>query len=128
MGRYGEAAIRAAEKLQSGGVFGPKDAWEKATSEIFGKGTSSQRKNCPRSAFLGLCEAGKVKGVPSGDYTRAKENKEYALKALQLLRERSDLSSSPEFLWSKALENKTKTHNHQMDVVIALWESGVLLG
>jgi len=39
-------------------------------------------KGCPRGAFLELCEAGMIKGIASGKYTRSKRNKEYAIDAV----------------------------------------------
>lgn len=41
MGKYGDAAINAVKLLISGTVDNPKEAWEIATSEIFGVGTTS---------------------------------------------------------------------------------------
>ena len=63
MGKYGEAAIRSIELITESSHDSPVSAWNQATSEIFGKGSSSQKKGCPRNAFIGLCESGLVKGV-----------------------------------------------------------------
>ena len=76
MNKYGQAAIKAIDLIESKRANTPQTAWKMATIEIFGDGTS-QRKVCPRSTFLALCETGRVKGVKSGVYTSAKENKEY---------------------------------------------------
>lgn len=75
MGKYGEAAVRAVLLLNSGKAACPDEAWETATSELFGKGTFSQSKGCPRLAFLGLCEAGLVKGVNSSQRMKNSKNK-----------------------------------------------------
>lgn len=121
MNKYGIAAIKAVKLLNSDykGEF-PKDAWDIATTELFGEGSSSQNKGCPRAAFLGLCEEGLVKGVARGKYTRSKKNKEYAIKAVEYLKKNPNISISPENLWKKAGPNKQ--HNNQMDVVIGLWD------
>jgi len=79
MNKYGQAAVRAVRLINIGSISSPVDAWERATSEIFGKGTSSQKKGCPRGAFLGLCEDGKVLGIPPGKYTSSTKNKSYAI-------------------------------------------------
>ncbi len=84
MNKYGQAAIRAAELLNAKEASTPAEAWETATIEIFGT-SSSQSKGCPKYAFLGLCETGRVRGVKAGCYTQSKQNKGYALKALELL-------------------------------------------
>jgi len=127
MGKYGEAAVKAVKLLVSGNVDRPKDAWEVATSEIFSKGTSSQRKGCPRNAFLGLCEEGKIKGIPPGNYTNSRKNKEYAIKAVQILQEIPALSSNPETLWNRVVERAYKAHNQQMDVVTQLWNNNLIV-
>ena len=102
----------------------PEAAWEMATIEIFGEGTS-QRKGCHRSTFLALCETGNVKGVKSGVYTSAKQNKGYAIKALELLVDDSSLTNS-KMLWNKVQGGIAKKHNSQMDVVVALWSGGFI--
>ena len=83
MNKYGQAALKAVDLIESKRANTPEDAWEMATIEIFGPGTCSQSKGCPKSTFLALCETGNVKGIKSGVYTSAKENKEYAIKALE---------------------------------------------
>lgn len=122
MGKYGDAAINAVKLLVSGTVDNPKEAWEIATSEIFGVGTTSQQKSCPQNAFLGLCEEGLVKKIPPGNYTKSKKNKEYAIKAVKILHDMPELKSNPNSLWNKVLETDYKVvPNQQMDVVTSLW-------
>ena len=38
----------------------PKIAWEKATEGYL---ENIRKKACPKNAFLGLCETGKIKGI-----------------------------------------------------------------
>jgi len=127
MNKYGQASIKAVDLIQSSQANTPEAAWEMATIEIFGAGTSSQIKGCPRSTFLALCEIGKVKGIISGVYTSAKQNKEYAIKALELLVDNPSLSSEPKILWKKIQGGIKKSHNSQMDVVLALWNNGYVV-
>jgi hypothetical protein len=125
MNKYGQAAINAVDLIGSKRANSPQTAWEMATIEIFGFGTSSQSKGCPRSTFLALCETGKVKGIVSGVYTAAKQNKEYAIKALELLADNPSLSNS-KILWTRIQGGIKKSHNFQMDVVAALWTGGFI--
>jgi len=126
MNKYGQAAVQAARMLSIGSVSFPQDAWERATSEIFGKGTPSQKKGCPKGAFLGLCEEGYVKGVPPGNYTNSTKNKRYAIQAVNLLRKDPTLSNDPKSLWALVMQGEPKSHNSQMDVVAALWHEGFI--
>lgn len=70
-----------------------------------------------------MCEEGLVKGIPKGGYTKSVKNKEYALKAVAILKQNKEITFSPKELWEK-LELGDKRHNSQMNVVLALWESG----
>ena len=126
MGKYGEVAVKAVKLFTSGGVNSPIDAWQNVATEIFPKSPWSQRKDCPRGAFLGLCEEGTVKGIPPGRYTHSVKNKQYAMKALEVLKEAPELSSDSEELWSKVIGGDYKVHNQQMDVVISLWSNNLI--
>ena len=126
MGKYGKAAVKAAILMKSKEYDHPADAWETAAIEIFGKGTSSQRKVCPKSTFLALCERGLIKGVLSGDYTNAEENKEYAIKAIQILKNNPKQSFNANTLWGKVFGNMKKSPNGQMDVVLTLWNEKLI--
>lgn len=64
MNSYGQSAVHAV-RAYAALSESPQDAWNRATSDIFGVNTSSQRKGCPRNAFLGLCEEGLVRGFRS---------------------------------------------------------------
>ncbi|WP_406660612.1 hypothetical protein V7O66_12345 [Methanolobus sp. ZRKC3] len=125
MNKYGEAALKAVELFESGINMDPRDAWELIANDIFADSPSCRRKGCPKSAFLGLCEEGLVRGIPKGSYTRSQKNKGYALKAIELLKENPNLSSNPNKLW-KMIISEPKAHNSQMDVVVALWANGLI--
>ena len=126
MGKYGKVAEVAINEMRSNPVITPEDAWKKAASSVFPESESSQNKGCPRGAFLGLCESGLIKGIPSGEHTRSESNKLYALKAVSILKENPELVSDEKALWSVVMDGEDKTYNYQMDVVISLWRFGLI--
>ena len=121
--KYGLIAIQAAKD----GV-NPERSWSNATIKIY-KTISSQKKGCPKNAFLGLCEEGLVKGIKPGVYLKnsvANLNKQYALISVALLKTNPNLSRKE--LWIKVEEKLkiNKSHNSQMDVVLALWDKHLI--
>ena len=126
MNKYGQAAVKTVELIHNLSFTNPREAWDVTTRQIFGSGTSAQKKGCPRNAFLGLCENGLVKGIKPGKYTASKKNKHYAIKAVEILRKSPDLVSDPYDLWVIVMEGDPKTPNNQMDVVIALWDNELI--
>jgi hypothetical protein len=125
MGKYGEAAVKAFELLAAYVVEEPIEAWKKATIEIFELGTSGQLKGCPKDAFLGLCEEGLIKGIPPRKYSRSKKNKQYAVRAVEILKKHPELLSDKQALW-RAVVGMQKAHNQQMDVVVELWKMNLI--
>lgn len=121
MDKYGRSVVKAVELIRLHNLS-PREAWEKATLEVFGGECTGQKKGCPRNAFLGLCEAGLIEGVEKSKYTNSQKNKEYALKAVDLLRRGEEGIESPNMLWKRVIGVDNKSHNSQMNVVIALWE------
>lgn len=115
---YGRTAIIATTKARNG--MSPPDAWAQAAAEVFPDSTASQEKNCPKNTFPGLCEAGRITGIPCGAYTKSTLNKGYALAALELLAADPTLEARKDDLWKLACGDPTKTPNRQMDVVLAL--------
>lgn len=131
MGDYGKAALKAHKMATGKRSRDPRQAWKQATSSIWPRGTPSQVKSCPRDAFLGLCQAGKVQGVPPGQYTRSLKNKIYAIKAVALLKAQPSLAKQGVgVIWSKVMgklsEPAGKVHNQQMDVVLSLFQNGLI--
>lgn len=127
MNSYRKVATRATHMFTTGIVESPREAWSKAAGDVFGVGTSSQEKSCPKDAFLALCEEGLVKGIPNGQYTRSKKNKKYALNAVDILKRNPDLVTDTKTLWNRSVGGEEKKHNSQMDVVIALWKNNLLV-
>lgn len=124
MDRYGEAA-RLAVMLVREGETEPLEAWKKAALMTFPDSAALQDKGCPRAVFLGLCSEGLIKGIPQGIYGRSSKNREYAVRAVKLLRTNKFLSSQPELLWKKVV-GETISSNHQMEVVASLWRAGLI--
>jgi hypothetical protein len=122
MSAFGEAALQAAESSRGG--MSPNDAWVKATAKM----TKTMReKSCPKSAFLGLCDAGLVKGISKGTSTTSKDNKRYAIEAIALLKNKPGLAhrtNAASRLWKMLAHGKTP--NSQMDVVISLWNERLI--
>ena len=124
--RYGEAALIAARGASSTGT-NPVDHWEGAMEELYPTSPTARKKGSPHGAFLGLCEEGLVKGIPAGRYTASKDNKAYAVRAVALLIEGKQ-SWSTSSLWRAVTDDPEKTHNSQMDVVLALWKNDLIDG
>ena len=124
MGKYGEVANQATSLIATGDISDPIKAWDIASKKVFPNSESSRTKSCPRSTFLGLCEAGYVSGVEIGTYTRSKKNKAYALSAIEFVAENPRLLTDEKSLWSMVVYPSDKKYNSQMDVVISLWNNG----
>lgn len=122
--RYGETALKTLKDYKTGNALRP--LWNSATKDLFDS-ESSQDKGCPRSTFLGLCEEGLVKGVAKGNYeSNATINKNHAIGAVEFLKEHNIETISSKELWSK-LNIAGKSHNSQMDVVLALWYEKLII-
>ena len=119
--RYGKVAVLAVESHTGA----PRERWTAAATHCFPQSPSSQKKGCPRGAFLGLCEEGLIKNIEAGRYTTSINNKRYALRASELLRS-GRVFAKPIDLWLAVMDGKKKAHNGQADVVMALWQKGLL--
>jgi hypothetical protein len=122
--RYGEAAILAAKMETYGKAYTPQDRWQFAVEKLYPTTPAGQRKGPPRNAFLGLCEAGLVKGIPTGQYSPSNKNKTYAIEAVALLKAGTHKTVTQ--LWSAVTEGDETEHSSQMDVVLALWKNGLI--
>ena len=120
--KYGDLGIAAARKSGLSGQD-PREAWDALADEAFGKGRA---KCCPRSAFLGLCGAGLVKGIPPGKYARSTLNGDRAIKAVEILARNPELTYSQAELWRLVAGRKGIGHDQQMTVVLALWGEGLI--
>lgn len=125
MGKHGESAVIAARNCKRTSSS-PRSAWTLAVAQIFPDSESCRKKSCPRGAFLGLCEAGFVVGVPPGDYIGPNLNADYAIVALKLLRRDPSLATTASSLWRRVASSSLMKHNQQMDVVLSLWHENLL--
>jgi hypothetical protein len=133
MGKYGEVALRATALLRERACEGPPEAWAVAARTVFPTSIDSQRKPCPKGAYLGLCEEGLVVGVPKGNYTRSRDNKAYAVEAVRLLMrnpalaDRTARDGGAANLWRLVMKGVAKRPNSQMEVVLALWNQRLIV-
>jgi hypothetical protein len=124
MGMYGRAAINAARMLSGGVPSDPEKAWDRAIARET-KSSESRRKSCPRGAFLELCVAGVIAGCQARPSLLRSSNGEYAIEILKAIRANEELLSDRERLWRVAA-GRDKRENGQVDVVVSLWENGVI--
>ena len=122
---FREVAVTAAKLISGEDHPEPAVAWNTAARRVFPSSASLRDKGCPKGSFLGLCSAGLVAGVEPGNYAKASKNGAYAIEAVEVLQRNKFLTTQPDMLWRKVAGN-TKTQNHQMDVVIGLWEAGLI--
>jgi hypothetical protein len=124
MNIYGIASLMALEEIQNNNS--PEESWDIAIEQLT-KSDTSRKKGCPKAAFLGLCEDGYIQGVNNGEYTNSTNNKEYAIKAVEILRREPNNPYKNITLWNQVLgelQLEQKKHNGQMDVVLDLWNAG----
>ncbi|HMH14497.1 MAG TPA: hypothetical protein VK578_15460 [Edaphobacter sp.] len=123
--RYGEAALLAVRMDTYGKAITPLDRWKAATQKLYPTSPSAQRKGGPRSAFLSLCEAGLVKGIPSGQYAPSNKDKAYATRAVSLLV--AGTHKTVNALWAEVTDGEDIPHQSQMDIVMALWKNDLIV-
>lgn len=124
MNKYAMVAVKTVSYISVNGG-NPVDIWVKSAEEVFGDKISSIKKGCPKGAFLGLCEEGLVKNIKKGNYTNAIKNKEYAVEAVEILKENNHLVNSPNIIWEMTV-GREKAHNSQMDIVCELWKRNLI--
>lgn len=125
-GSYGEVAVVATTLALRG--MAPAQAWVTAAKQAFPSSPSAQRKGCPRSTYLSLVGSGELRNLAPGEYTKAIENRQYAEKALRLLRAGEGSATNPSTLWAQVLDGLSKQHNGQMSVVLGLWRANLFVG
>ncbi len=124
--KYGEAALMAVRMETYGKAYTPLERWQQSVAKLYPNTPAGQKKGPPRNAFLGLCEAGLVKGIPTGQYSPSNVHKGYAVDAVALLKAGTHKTISQ--LWSGVIgEGEEVLHSAQMDVVLALWKNGLIV-
>lgn len=126
MSGYGDVAVKAVKLYAQKKCDSPAIAWRTAAEELL-RTPSVQKKGCPKNAFLGLCDEGYVRGIPRGQCGKQTQNGDYAVNAVRLLVQTPDLSKNKAGLW-KRVTGGEKKHNSQMDVVVRLWDEGLING
>ena len=97
------------------------ERWDSAVKSVYASSTAGQKKSAPRGAFVGLCEAGLVKGIIAVVGRVPGKNGDYAIEAVRLLKAGEHKTVTQ--LWA-AVADQGKAHDSQMDVVLALWKNG----
>ena len=126
MNLYGKTAVKAVELFAY--THDIKKAWTEAVQE-FTNSHSARVKGCPKNTFFGLCYAGQIRGIsiqpPQG---KKSKNAEYAILAIHLLKKDMSWANKKAELWAEIQKiiGEEKKHNSQLDVVIALWNDGLI--
>ena len=121
--RYGEAALQAVRMNLYGKALSPAERWQDAVQKLYPT-PAGQKKKAPREAFVGLCEAGLVKGVAADSFATGNRNKDYAVAAVELLRDGTHKTVTQ--LWTAVTDSDGTEHSCQMDVVLALWKNDLI--
>lgn len=124
MSQFAEVAVLAAD-IAKKAKMNPRDAWLRAAKQLNLK-ASLQVKNCPRATFLVLCQEGLISGIPAGDYVKATDNRTHTLDAVSRLKRNPSLAKEPLALWRLVIGGDSTSHDSQMHVLTALWNSGLI--
>lgn len=111
-----------------GKALTPAARWQDAVSKLYPNTLAGQKKGAPRAAFVGLCDAGLVKGIVRSATpmsTIENRNKAFATRAVELLKAGSHRTVTQ--LWTAVTEGEDVQHSAQMDVVLALWKNDLIL-
>ncbi|XMB85489.1 hypothetical protein RJG79_08665 [Mycoplasmatota bacterium WC44] len=129
MRQYGIIAVEAAKKIYELDTKEYEDIWISTCDDLY-PGMNKGDKGCPKTTFIGLCERGYVKGVLGDVSYSVKKNKQYGWEACNLIKEDETIVNSKTLLWKQIMsilgEPITKKQNSQMDVVVSLYENGLL--
>ena len=130
MGEFGNTAVKAAGLLQNNKNLCPKKAWDKEISDT-NLSASSQKKACPKWAFLGLCRKGLIPNTRVYKELPNKINGVYAVEACHILQKWPQNESLPtqKALWEQVFQNlkiDSKSLEGQLDVVFCLWRKELI--
>lgn len=125
MGQHGRIAEHGVRRITQD-ALAPADAWAVMAAELYAATPALQDRGCGRSAFLGLCAAGAICGIPASDCVDTKKDQSYALRALEILNEDPTLAHDQDTLWRFVTDGRGIRHNGQMDVVCTLFRAGLL--
>ena len=125
MGNYGRVAVTAVNLIHNNNLT-PRNAWQQALQQLH-----INDKPCPKTAFLGLAEAGMIRGVRSGHYLRQSNlpNKQRAI-ALRNIIFRSYPPRLPigikRTIWLRLTGNTLSNDQGVIDVVYTLFRNNLL--
>lgn len=122
---YGDAAVKATELLISKKCNSPRVAWERAIKE-FTKSEWSRKKGCPRDAYLGLCNAGLVKGVKPDKHANLTANGKYAVELVRAIKANPKIVNLPKEKLFQQVAPGVK-ENGQVGVVFALFKNDLIV-
>jgi len=126
--KYGEAALIAV-RLDVPARVTAAQRWETAVRQLYPEKPYMQKKGAPKSVFLGLCDAGLVRGIPKelppARSAPPDRNAAYGVKAVELLRAGTHRTVAA--LWAEVTSGEQIAHAAQMDVVLALWKNGLIV-
>lgn len=133
MSQFGNVAVSAAQSLQQNPTMRAKDAWNLAMNQT-NLLSSSKDKGCVKCAFIDLCESGQVLGVPPVKQISLGWNGLYAVLVVVYLRQKgwqrrpANTRGRETKLWNLVLKmlQKSIKPNSQMDVVLSLWDAGLI--
>ncbi|MGM3225705.1 DUF6979 family protein [Dickeya zeae] len=124
---YGPTAVAVIRKYVNGQEL--RECWAREIA-LLTEYKSAREKPCPRTAFLGLCEDGYVKGIAPKKYLLRKgKNKDYAIAGAKIILNHFEKEYLPKELWvmiKETIPTRPDTYNKQMHVVLALKDEGLL--
>jgi len=123
---WGEIAVHAAEIIEDGAVSDPLAAWENAVQDMGMPSSRAPQASLARDTFLWLCETGVVYGVTPCGYTASGKVKQCVQDALKQIRVNPLVADHPD-----QLKKKTQTDDaskSMIDVILALWDNGLIRG
>lgn len=123
MAKYKVTALDAVQRIRAG--VDPRSAWALSAAEAYPDRPSARDKACPRSTFLGLIDAGAVRGIPASPDASRSINARYALEAVDAFRSEPGLVEHTSRLWERT-SGAPKKQNGQLEVVLALWNAGLI--
>ena len=115
--KFGECAIQAYKKMRKE-KCSALEAWITTAEELFGVGSSSSKKGCPKNDFLGVVDVNHKKS----------KNADYAVEILKRLNRNpgESFEKIPKAKFWKEEMKQEISHNSQIDVVFALWSKGYI--
>ncbi|PYE55303.1 DUF6979 family protein [Deinococcus yavapaiensis] len=118
---FEEITTKAVQYLQQG--WEPAQAWSKAADDVE-CAPSVRSKGCPRSAFVGLAQAGYIRGYqPQRVAASLSQNASYCVTGARILADKPALGNNRFQLWNAIREQEgvdRQSQNGVVDVLLAL--------